>query len=191
MNYKNHEEARPIKTEHFIFLVLVLAAAVVVGSTMGILSNYKYISHQVKVNAQLQEAQEKQKELAKHSKATIASENESANSTQNNTSYQNSANSSNESKDSGETNTQASSTASSVKVAANDNSLMVLSQAEQQQIESMLDSVDVSKDADYGNRIRSFQEKHALSVTGILDSSTLSTLIQQAKLQKAMRNLVY
>jgi hypothetical protein len=173
-----------MKTEHFFFLVLVLCAAVVIGATLGIASNLKYISHQVKLNQDL----ERQKELQEAKADSIQPLNTAA---ENNDTAQIAAHTAKPVTEA-TTGTSASNTAVPANTAAGaasglveDGNLMLLTQAEQQQVESMLDMVDASKNADYSDRIKEFQKKHSLSVTGILDATTLGALIQQAKLLKA------
>jgi len=173
-----------VKTEHFFFLVLVLAAAIVVGSTMGILLNMKYITQAVKNNAQIE------LEQAQQEKQGQTSETDQAVANGNNTKIQSTPNSQQSASTTHSSSVvESDSKAPSVTVAANNSSLMVISRQEQQQIETMLETVDNSQGVDYCSRIKNFQEKNSLSITGILDSPTLNALIYQVKLQKAMQYL--
>jgi archaellum component FlaG (FlaF/FlaG flagellin family) len=67
--------------------------------------------------------------------------------------------------------------------------LMVMSQAEKGEIELMLNTVGISADKEYNQRINEFQEKNTITPTGILDSWTLGTLINQVKMYHINQHL--
>lgn len=154
-----------MKKEYYWFLILILAAAVVTGSTLGLLTNFKYISQQSKIRLQENKAVESNtSELNQPSltNQTLAANNESS-----------SAN-------------------DTPQIAANgttDTTVMMVSQAEKDEIDIMLNAVENINGTDYRARIRSFQEKNALSITGLMDSQTLNALINQATIQRSLQHL--
>lgn len=152
-----------MKKEYFWFLIFILAAAVVTGSTLGILANFEYISKQSQI---------RQQEM----KAVEANPNEHS-------SLPNQVQASNNKPGSADTTPQLAANG------ATDTTVMVVSQTEQFEIDAMLNAVESSNNKDYSTRVRSFQERNALPITGIMDSQTLNTLINQVTIQKSIQRL--
>lgn len=148
-----------MKKEYYWFFMFILAAALVTGSTMSIITNFKYISQQSK-------QQQQQKSLPEKT------DNESTLSVD-------------------ESNTSKTySTAAGEMLADNGTSSnkMVISNDEQEEINAMLEAMG-SNDVDYTLRIKDFQGKNSLPVTGVMDTETLNLLINKATLQKAVQHL--
>lgn len=143
-----------MKKETFFFLALVLAAAVITGSTVGIISNFDII-----VN---------------NSSIANPSVSEQAEST---------ADEKNTADVDSDTNLQ-DGKSSCYKVTADSTELMVISQKEKEQIMVMLQELGMSKDSDYTEFIRNFQQTQSLNPTGNLDSKTLDAIIRQATLKR-------
>ena len=142
-----------MKNEHGLFFALVLAAAIITGSTLGMMGNVKYVlTHQPKTEDKLL--------LASGPKVTPEiSPNQGVQTP----------------------------SASAAETATREQTVLI-SPEEKTEVVAMLNMVDTSS-LNYNQRIKTFQEKHALSVTGVLDSTTLGLLIQQAQLQKAGQRL--
>ncbi len=158
-----------MKKEYFWFLTFILAAAVVTGSTLGMITNFKYISQHTK--ARLQE--QKELELEKTQKTNNLELDDPFGQTK-------------------ETGTTQSSTSSDTSLAlgpAADNATLVISNEEKNEIDAMLNTLDDSTKTDFGERIKHFQLKNALPSTGIIDLQTLNLLINQAKIEKAGQRL--
>lgn len=141
-----------MKKEHFWFLIFILAAAVVTGSTLGIFTNFKYISKQSQLIHQDNQV---------------------------NSGFEN-------------TNLEQGASNSAQQIAAQkavDTTIMVVSSQEQKEIEAMLNTVEISNCSDFNARVKIFQEKNALPITGIMDYQTLNTLINLATIQKSIQRL--
>ena len=154
-----------MKKEHFSFLIFILAAAVVTGTTLGVFTNFKYISQQSKIRLQENQAVE--------SKTSELNNSSSTNQTLT-------------------TNNESGSTSTNQQLAANgttDTTVMIVSQAEKDEIDVMLNAVEKNNGTDYSARVRSFQEKNALPITGVMDSQTLNALINQATIQRSVQRL--
>ncbi|PKM77805.1 MAG: hypothetical protein CVU90_04960 [Firmicutes bacterium HGW-Firmicutes-15] len=171
-----------MKKEYYWFFVLILAAAVVAGSTLGIIMNYKYISEQIlreRSNQEALEATAQDKPSSSQLEVKIPSKDIPPDVPQKTTNTTTSVT------------TQSSTAVSSAPAPANGNGnkLLVLSQAEKRDIEMMLSTVGISADQEYTQRIREFQEKSTLTITGIMDSQTLGALIKKTTINHASRHL--
>ncbi len=62
--------------------------------------------------------------------------------------------------------------------------VMLISPAEQEQIEAMLATLSTNDKGDYSQLIKDFQSQHALSPTGEMDTSTLNEIMRQVALLK-------
>lgn len=149
-----------MKKEYYWFFMFILAAALVTGSTMSIITNFKYISQQSK----LQQQQQKSLPEKADNESTLSVDESNTSKTK--------------------------STAAGEILADNGTSSnkMVISNDEQEEINAMLEAMG-SNDADYTLRIKDFQEKNSLPVTGVMDTETLNLLINKATLQKAVQHL--
>jgi len=155
-----------MKKEYFWFLILILAAAVITGSTLGMITNFKYISQQSKIR--LQENKAVETKAIKLNNSSSPKQTQAVN------------------------NEPVSTDSAPQQLAANgasDTTIMLVSQTEKDEFDAMLNAVESNHGADYSARIKSFQEKHALPITGVMDSQTLSILINQATLQRSIQHL--
>jgi len=140
-----------MKKENFFFLIFVLAAAVITGSTLGIANSLIYIKEQGEVLKQEAAAQENsQEETAAESSLYAGLESEGP-----------------------------------VPAAPSLPELMVITEAEKEEIQSMLTGLGMVESADYNKFIIEFQKNNSIEPTGYLDSQTLQAIIKQATLQKA------
>lgn len=154
-----------MKKEYFWFLILIVAAAVVTGSTLGIVTNFSHIvqHHQLSIQEQNPEAQSLKNQI-----------NEKP------------------AQDSSATNDEPMNSPSPVGIAVvtpDETIVMSVSESEKEAITAMLNSVQPSHSADFGTNLRSFQENNSLPATGIVDLQTLQTLINQATIQRAAQHL--
>ena len=160
-----------MKKEYLFFLVMVLAAAVITGATVGFISNFHYIEKQVKENSnQLKPTQPQ---------VSVLNSDDQSNGVKNKTTNP-------EDKGNQITDNQINKVAvvrSATPVA--DQGYLVLSKEEKQQVVDMLDSLGANKDGDYITFIRNFQIEKSLPPTGNLDSLTLNAIINEATRQRA------
>ncbi|MBC7075192.1 MAG: hypothetical protein H5T98_03810 [Syntrophomonadaceae bacterium] len=140
-----------MKKENFFFLIFVLAAAVITGSTLGIANSLIYIREQGEALKQEAAAQENsQEETAAEFSLYAALESEAP-----------------------------------VPAAPSLPELMVITEAEKEEIQGMLTGLGMVEGADYNKFIMEFQKNNSIEPTGYLDSQTLQAIIKQATLQKA------
>lgn len=141
-----------MKKEHTIFLTLIVAAAVITGSTFGMLQNLPLI---------FETSQEIQKvETEKMSETTRVPANEDV-----------------EAADEEAISTYDSDPA------------IIMTAEEERELQQMLDNVSPGESGDYRQQIMNFQKKNMLTVTGVLDTQTLNTIVQQATQQKVQQHL--
>ncbi len=162
-----------MKKEYFWFFILILAAAIVTGSTLGIITNFKYISQQSKLLLQEQDAQESNN-LNSHNDSQSAKGSLQPNTETNDT-----------------INKQSSTglASNSVQTSTPDTTDMKISKAEKAEINTMLNTVVTKDNSDFDVKVKHFQSKNSLPSTGIVDSQTLALIIDQAKLQRAIQRL--
>lgn len=146
-----------MKQENAIFLILVLAAAVVLGTTFGIINGYLT--------------------LAVHQKSlpTVPSEDSIF------TDY---ANPSSENKQSAEPKKEAQeSQMASIEVLHKENQHIILTPLEVREIQGMLAQMGCSH-SNWSQSIRLFQQQNDIKATGILDYTTLDSIINQITLKR-------
>ena len=153
---------------YFFFLILVLASAVIMGSTIGLISNVSYIVQHT--------------DLLKTQTAEPSSEG-NINDTTIPVIPQPAGDAS--SQDLNQSNSSSSFAPSS----SSSSEYMVISQEEKEQIKTMLLSLGMDEKDDLNQFVREFQKKNALEATGTLDSQTLETIIKQTTLQEVSRSL--
>lgn len=137
-----------MKLEHYIFLSLILAAAIVTGSTLCVAAHFPYLMEQAEKARAVQ--------LAVTQEAT-------------------------------ERDPATSMTYTPAEISRGSSAgvdIMVITAAEKEQILTMLKSLGMDDQAELSTFIRSFQERHALNATGLLDSKTLHIIMEEAKLVK-------
>lgn len=160
-----------MKKEYFWFLIFILAAAVITGSTLGMITNFKYISQQCKLRLNEQETQEKISVSQKTNTQAAPSSNTQTN-------------------NSARDNQSASESTATITVGTSDENVKLpISQDERQEIEAMLKTVNSGNSPDYNAKVKNFQKDNSLPTTGTIDTQTLQVLINQATLQKAIQRL--
>ncbi len=148
-----------MKKEYLFFLIFVLAAAIVTGATIGLISNFHYIEQQTMENtSQIEPAQQQA------STPNPSEQGDSINNTDNK----------------GDNVPVAHNTSPIA-----EQGYVVLSGEEKQQVIDMLVSLGATKDGDYSNFIRNFQKEKSLNPTGSLDSLTLNAIINEVTRQRA------
>lgn len=145
-----------MKQENVIFLILVLAAAVVLGTTFGIINGYLT--------------------LAVHQKSLPAIPSDDS-------TFNDYTDPSNENKQSAHPQKEECQIASS-KALHNGNQDIFLTPLEIREIQGMLAQMGYSH-SNWSQSIRLFQEQNNINATGILDNSTLDSIINQITLKKA------
>lgn len=148
-----------MKQGNVLFIIIVVAAAMVLGTTFGIVNSYKHIA-----NAQKALVKQSGNETSQTKDKTETSEPTSTPADK-----ESSLSSSEETK------------VSSVDGSGN---FTVLSPTETSDIQHMLASLGHS-DPQLKASVKSFQNANKIEVTGVLDNTTLETVIQQFTLQKA------
>lgn len=140
-----------MKKSTFFFLVLVLAAAVVTGSTLSVISNFELIKSAAQNQSTINNASSEN-----------AQQIEPADVHKDNASVQ---------------------TASATTDASTE--LMVVSPEESAEITSMLVNLGMTCDTDSGKFIKQYQVTHGIQPTGNMDSITLSSIINDVKIERA------
>ena len=159
-----------MKKEYLFFLVMVLAAAVITGATIGFISNFHHIEKRVQENLSAVEPSHQQVSApSDEPDDPVSSETVNPKSEEN-------INTNNEVKKVVVVRPATSST---------DQGYLVLSKEEKQQVVDMLDSLGANKNGDYITFIRNFQIEKSLPPTGSLDSLTLNAIINEVTRQRA------
>ncbi|HBQ25364.1 MAG TPA: hypothetical protein DD791_03125 [Syntrophomonas sp.] len=156
-----------MKKEYLFFLVLVLAAAVVTGATIGFISNFDYIKKHAQEDLSQIELSQQQ--------AISQNSNDQSDSVKN-------IGVNPEDKDNYHTNND-------VATPSMDQGHLILSREEKQQVIDMLISLGAAAndDGDYSTFIRNFQMEKSLPSTGSLDSLTLNAIINELTYQRAAK----
>lgn len=161
-------EEGKIKKGNFFFLVFLIAAAVVIGSTVGLISNVNYIVHET--------------EMLKENSSTSNVEEEPVAETETETP---------------DTTSQTDSTAnieSSVPAAQPSNPTanpdqLDIGDDERQLLREMLYSLGMKETDNFNDFVRSFQFKNSLNATGNIDYATLNAIIQQSTMQQVSKSM--
>lgn len=152
-----------MKKENFIFLILLILAAIFCGSTLAIATNYSYLAQNAK-----------QLQVAEAHAASSQAESIAADLRQDNSPV------------SSETSQpQSAAAGQSLSDSGQNNDEMDITPAEKQQIEDMLTSLDQNQGSDYTQLLTDFQAKHSLNPTGCLDTQTLNAIIRAVAITKA------
>ncbi len=149
-----------MKLEHYVFFSLILAAAIVTGSTLGILLHFPQIAEQVQVT-----------QLA--AKDHILGHPESVITQMPTPTGQPS-----------EARLEIS-TADNCTTSVLGHDVMLVSAGERKQIVEMLKMIGMAAETDLPAFIKNYQQKYSLEVTGLLDSKTLHYILEEAKLKQA------
>lgn len=147
-----------MKKSTFFFLVLVLAAAVVTGSALGVISNFDII-----------------KNAAQHN-------NQSAG----NDAVADNPSSETEQKNAGQEQAQDDKAIQTASASAANTAteVMVVSPEENAEITSMLVKLGMASDADSDDFVKEYQANHGIQPTGSIDSITLDTIINDVKMKR-------
>lgn len=174
-----------MKQEHLIFIILLIAAAVVLGTTFGIVNGYMTVVVQQKLNTESKttdkqgvsaaSAQEKEKEKAASEKTSAPAEKE-------------------QTTDTGTVSTPETVDPNHPSTTIDYNNAPVgespanrtLTAAETEQVAGMFIELGYPK-GDLTENIKSFQKKNGITVTGKLDEITLGNLIQQVTVKRAKK----
>lgn len=154
-----------MKKEYFWFLILVVAAAVVTGSTLGIVTNFGHI--------------------VQHHQLNIQEQNPESPSLMNQTDTKRATLDSLPTNDgSGEV-----SPVGITVITPEETIVLSVSESEKAAISAMLDAVQPGRNTDFDTNLKHFQESNSLPATGIVDLQTLQALISQATIQRATQHL--
>lgn len=148
-----------MRKETVIFLILTLTAAIITGSTLGMMSNIKYLTKDGKIPVS---ASQKEQTAANSQVAENTPSAKNTNSQQTTTAV-----------------SAGSSSSSDV------SEQMIMSPEETNQIRSMLVSLGMSENSDYNQFIMQYQQAHDIEPTGNMDSMTLNSIIEEVKMQRA------
>lgn len=159
-------EEGKIKKGNFFFLVFLLAAAVILGSTIGLISNVSYIVHQGmnKQNSTTSKVEEKTVTEPADTSSETAPQTDNAK------------------------NESSVPSAQSALPSANPNQIDI-GDDERQLLKEMLYNLGMKETDDFNNFVRAFQNKNSLQATGNIDYQTLNVIIQQSTLQEVSRSL--
>lgn len=160
-----------MKKEYLFFLVMVLAAAIVTGATIGLISNFHYIVNQ-NPNSSSQVESVNQEAATQPSAQPNAESGDKAVEP----SVQQSSDSGNEVQKVAVVNQPAS---------TKEQGYLILSGEEKEQVVNMLVSLGANQEGDYSEFIRKFQKEKSLTPTGSLDSLTLNAIILEVTRQRA------
>lgn len=162
-----------MKKEYFWFLIFILAAAVVTGSTLGIITNFKYITQHHKLSIQEQESPELHSLESQINRQPVQDSSQPSNTNDTAINHQHAAGS-----------------PASITIATSEDTIeLPVSEAEKAEINAMLNTIESSNNADFNAQLKNFQEKNSLPSTGVIDLQTLQTLINQATIQRAVQHL--
>ncbi len=162
-----------MKKEYLFFLVMLLAAAVITGATIGFISNFHYIEKQVQENLNQLKPAQQQISVPNSDNESDKVKNEAT---------------SPEDKENEITDTDTETKKVAVvrpTTPVTDQGYLVLSKEEKQQVVDMLVSLGANKNGDYSAFIRNFQIEKSLPPTGSLDSLTLNAIINEVTRQRA------
>lgn len=160
-------EEGKIKKGNFFFLVFLLAAAVVLGSTVGLISNINYIVHKNEMNKQKSTSQAEEENITepvKISPPTASPENKASSNLESNV-----------------TPVQPSSPVNPNQIDIGDE--------ERHLLKEMLYNLGMKDTDDFNNFVRAFQNKNSLQATGNIDYPTLNAIIQQSTMQQVSKSL--
>lgn len=145
-----------MKQSTFFFLTLVLAAAIITGSTLGVISNFENIKTAV------------QNQPVANVANTEASEREEISPTGN-----------------GPSSSQATVQTALAPTGSNSTELMVISPEDGAEITSMLVQLGMTGETDSTEFIKQYQQTRGIQPTGNIDSMTLNSIIKDVKQQRA------
>ena len=160
-----------MKKESLFFLVMVIMAAVIVGATIGIVSNFDTIVN--RINIMNSEAKTQSTEVADGVSADSASVD---------TEMADPASSEQPAAMQGTSAVNAGSTATTSDV-------MVVTNEEKAEITEMLYQLGMPQGADYNQFIKQLQQQESIPATGSLDSRTLRVIINKTTEREARESM--
>ncbi|MGE5370908.1 MAG: peptidoglycan-binding domain-containing protein [Solirubrobacterales bacterium] len=171
-----------MKQEHIIFLVLVVAAAVVLGTTFGIINGYTNIIVEQKLNQPKTQEHKEDLPIVEQKSGTAGTVYKPATSKP----KTETAKPSEETSKPVETHSRSTvpEGGTAVHGIASDGADYVLSSSEAAEVHQMLVKLGYSN-ASLTEAIRSFQQQNGMPATGKLDEPTLDTIVQRTTLLKA------
>ncbi len=161
-------EEGKLKKGNFFFLVFLLAAAVILGSTVGLISNINYIV-KTEMNKEKPTSSKAEEETVAEPESTSPETTPQADYAYNNL----------------ETSDPP---AQSVSPSADPNQIDI-GDEERQLLKEMLYNLGMKETDDFNAFVRAFQNKNSLQATGNIDYSTLNAIIQQSTLQEVSKSL--
>ncbi|MGS0763605.1 peptidoglycan-binding domain-containing protein [Syntrophomonas curvata] len=160
-----------MKKEYLFFLVMVLAAAVITGATIGFISNFHYIVNQSPASTSQAEPVQQDTAASNPDRQNDVLKSQPV-----------------EPGDIGDKNTDSQGRKVAVvksPTPTSEQGYLILSREEKQQVINMLVSLGANKGGDYSEFIRNFQKEKSLPPTGSLDSLTLNAIILEVTRQRA------
>lgn len=150
-----------MRKETYVFLILILSAAITTGSTAGIITNIKYVkTHLSAMSADNKLASES--EADPHNSATAPSTSRSSPNRQ----------------------VEVAAAQAGTSSGSTDSESLNMSADEQSQVKDMLVNLGM-QNADYAQLIMQYQQAHGINPTGNLDSNTLNSIVQEITLERA------
>ncbi|MDD2619964.1 MAG: peptidoglycan-binding domain-containing protein [Syntrophomonadaceae bacterium] len=152
-----------IKKGNFFFLIFLLAAAIILGSTIGLISNINYIVRQTEILKEkpISTDTEEEKTMAETECEPTGSISPDADSSIPGTQAVNSP------------------------AAANH---IDIGDEERYLLKEMLYDLGMNESDNFNDFVRSFQNKNSLHATGNIDYATLNAIIQQSTMQEVSRS---
>lgn len=161
-------EEGKIKKGNFFFLVFLLAAAVILGSTLGVISNINYIVQKNEMNKQKSTSSQAEEDNAAEPVKISPPTASPADNASDNLEFE-------------VTPVQSSSSVNPDQIDIGDE--------ERHLLKEMLYNLGMKDTDDFNNFVRAFQNKNSLRATGNIDYPTLNAIIQQSTMQQVSKSL--
>ncbi|MEN6324795.1 MAG: peptidoglycan-binding domain-containing protein [Syntrophomonas sp.] len=162
-------EEGKLKKGNFFFLVFLLAAAVVLGSTVGLISNINYIVHKTEMSKEKPTSSKAEEE-------TIAEPTNNSPETAPQADY-------------ASNNLESSPPPAQSASPVADPNQIDIGNDERQLLKEMLYNLGMKETDDFNAFVRAFQNKNSLQATGNIDYSTLNAIIQQSTMLEVSKSL--
>ena len=159
-------EEGKIRKGNFFFLIFLLAAAVVLGSTVGLISNINYIVHKTEMVKEHSTSSKAEEETVTEPEAASPEATPQA-----------------------DTASNLEPSAPTTQSAAIDPNQVDIGDHERQLLKEMLYDLGMSETDDFNDFVRSFQNKNNLKATGNIDYLTLNAIIQQSTMQEVSKSM--
>lgn len=162
-------EEGKIKKGNFFFLVFLLAAAIIIGSTIGLKSNIDYIVHKTEMLKEKPTSSNVEKETIAESATPSPETTSQADNSANNV----------------ETTVP---TTQSANPTTNPNQIDI-GDDERQLLREMLYDLGMRETDNFNEFVRTFQFNNNLNATGNIDYATLNAIIQQSTMQGVSKSM--